>query len=100
MKPIDGSIALHNACHNKAQNIGFKSAEMLRLIPKAQINAIGRCSGHGGSWGVMKENFDTALKVGQPAIDLAITSETKAISLFLLFLVTTPSFINITRVMY
>jgi glycerol-3-phosphate dehydrogenase subunit C len=26
-----------------------------------------RCSGHGGSWGVMKENFEVALKVGKPA---------------------------------
>ena len=27
---------------------------------------IERCSGHGGSWGVMKENFEVALKVGKP----------------------------------
>jgi len=27
---------------------------------------IERCSGHGGSWGVMKENFDAAIKVGKP----------------------------------
>jgi glycerol-3-phosphate dehydrogenase subunit C len=25
-----------------------------------------RCSGHGGSWGVKKGNFQTALKVGRP----------------------------------
>ena len=27
---------------------------------------IERCSGHGGSWGVRKENFEIALKVGKP----------------------------------
>ena len=27
---------------------------------------IERCSGHGGSWGVMKENFEMALKIGRP----------------------------------
>ena len=27
---------------------------------------IERCSGHGGSWGIMKGNFDVALKVGKP----------------------------------
>ena len=27
---------------------------------------IERCSGHGGSWGVMKDNYEVALKVGRP----------------------------------
>ncbi len=27
---------------------------------------IERCSGHGGSWGVMKRHFETALKIGRP----------------------------------
>jgi glycerol-3-phosphate dehydrogenase subunit C len=41
---------------------------MLRLLPQAQdITVIERCSGHGGSWGVKKDNFETALKVGKPA---------------------------------
>ena len=39
---------------------------MLKLIPDTQLNVIERCSGHGGSWGIMKTNFDTALKVGKP----------------------------------
>ena len=30
------------------------------------MDAIERCSGHGGAWGVMKGNFETALKVGRP----------------------------------
>ena len=59
------NITVHLSCHSKAQNIGPKSAQMLRLIPNANIKVIDRCSGHGGSWGVKKENFDTALKVGR-----------------------------------
>ena len=43
-----------------------KAAEMLRLVPQPDLAVIERCSGHGGSWGVMKENFATALKVGKP----------------------------------
>jgi glycerol-3-phosphate dehydrogenase subunit C len=67
MQPLGGGVTLHIACHARAQNMGQKSAEMLRLLPEAQISVIERCSGHGGSWGVMKENFETALKVGKPA---------------------------------
>ena len=63
---IDGGVTLHLACHARAQNVGQKAAEMLRLVPDAEVSVIERCSGHGGSWGVMKENFDTALKIGKP----------------------------------
>jgi glycerol-3-phosphate dehydrogenase subunit C len=66
LRPLDGDVTLHLACHARAQNMGQKSAEMLRLLPQAQIGVIERCSGHGGSWGVMKDNFETALKVGKP----------------------------------
>jgi glycerol-3-phosphate dehydrogenase subunit C len=63
---LDGSVALHIACHARAQNMGHKAAEMMRLIPQSDIAVIERCSGHGGSWGVMRDNFATALKVGRP----------------------------------
>lgn len=63
---LDGGVSVHFACHARAQNMGPKAAEMLRLIPKIDVAIIERCSGHGGSWGVMKKNFETALKVGKP----------------------------------
>jgi glycerol-3-phosphate dehydrogenase subunit C len=64
---LEGGVALHMACHARAQNIGAKAAEMLRLLPEADVKVVERCSGHGGSWGVMKENFDVAIKVGRTA---------------------------------
>ncbi|MGD1879570.1 MAG: heterodisulfide reductase-related iron-sulfur binding cluster [Kiloniellaceae bacterium] len=64
---LEGGVALHMACHARAQNIGAKAAEMLRLLPEADVKVIERCSGHGGSWGVLKDNFDVAIKVGRPA---------------------------------
>jgi glycerol-3-phosphate dehydrogenase subunit C len=66
LQALPGGVSLHLACHARAQNMGQKAAEMLRLIPGAEIAVIERCSGHGGSWGVMKENFEIALKVGRP----------------------------------
>ena len=68
MKPLGGDVSIHLPCHARAQNIGHKAAEMLRLIPETKINIIERCSGHGGSWGVMKDNFQTALKQGKPVV--------------------------------
>jgi len=66
LQSLPGGVTLHLACHARAQNMGAKAAEMLRLLPDSEIAVIERCSGHGGSWGAMKENFDTALKVGKP----------------------------------
>ncbi len=58
-------VSLHNACHSRAQNIGFKAEEMLKFIPSLKISVVESCSGHGGSWGVKKETFPIALKVGK-----------------------------------
>ena len=67
MTPLDGGITVHLACHARAQNMGPKAAELLRLIPDADVDVVERCSGHGGSWGMMKDNFETAIKIGRPA---------------------------------
>jgi len=67
MQPLPGGVSLHLACHARAQNMGAKAAEMLRLLPQADLDVVERCSGHGGSWGVKKENFSVAMKVGRPA---------------------------------
>jgi glycerol-3-phosphate dehydrogenase subunit C len=64
---LPGGVTLHMACHARAQNMGQKAAEMLRLAPDADVAVVERCSGHGGSWGVMKGNFEVALKIGKPA---------------------------------
>lgn len=61
------SIAVHFACHARAQNMGPKAMEMLRLIPEAKPQLTERCSGHGGKWGIFTENFDRAVKIGKPA---------------------------------
>jgi glycerol-3-phosphate dehydrogenase subunit C len=47
--------------------MGAKSAELLRLIPDTKVDLIERCSGHGGTFGVMKETRPMAVKVGKPA---------------------------------
>ena len=69
---LSGGVSLHAACHARAQNMGHKAAELLRLIPDSDIDVIERCSGHGGSWGIMQDNFEVGLKVGKPAARQAV----------------------------
>jgi glycerol-3-phosphate dehydrogenase subunit C len=66
MQPMAEPVSIHIACHSRAQNMGQKGAELLRLIPEAKVTVIERCSGHGGAWGFKKANFEVALKVGKP----------------------------------
>ncbi len=80
LQPLDGGVAVHLACHARAQNMGAKAAEMLRLLPESDVAVIERCSGHGGSWGVMKENFETALKVGRPVAQQAVRHAKKYVA--------------------
>ncbi|MEL0105446.1 MAG: (Fe-S)-binding protein [Rhodospirillales bacterium] len=63
---LDGDVTVHIACHARAQNVGTKAAELLRLIPDTKVDVITRCSGHGGAWGVMKDTFEVGLKIGKP----------------------------------
>jgi len=59
-------VMLHIPCHARAQNQGRKAQELLQHLPHTPLQILERCSGHGGTWGYLKENFETALKVGRP----------------------------------
>ena len=68
-------VTVHLACHARAQNMGPKAAEMLKLIPDTPVDVIERCSGHGGTFGVVKPTHDVAVKVGRPVFRAANTQK-------------------------
>ena len=80
MTPLEGGVTVHLACHARAQNMGQKAAEMLRLLPDTKVSVIERGSGHGGSWGVFEENFATALKVGKPVVRQALRNASRFVA--------------------
>ena len=47
---------------------------MMRMIPECDVLVIEGCSGHGGSWGVMKDNFPVGMKIGEPVARQAADS--------------------------
>jgi glycerol-3-phosphate dehydrogenase subunit C len=73
LNPLPEGVTVHLACHARAQNMGPKAAEMLRLIPNTPVDVIERCSGHGGTFGVVKPTHDLAVKVGRPVFRTAKT---------------------------
>ena len=71
MTPLPEGVTVHLACHARAQNMGPKAAQMLKLIPDTPVDVIERCSGHGGTFGVVKPTHDLAVKVGRPVFRAA-----------------------------
>ncbi len=61
-----GKVAYHAACHQRVQNIGPKTREILSLVPDTEIISIERCSGHDGTYGVKKEFYEFSAKICRP----------------------------------
>lgn len=78
-QPLDAvSVTLHNACHARAQNVGFKARELLSVVPGLSVTIADRCSGHGGTWGFHQGHQDTAHRVGAPVVAAAAAAARSA----------------------
>ncbi|WP_293006359.1 heterodisulfide reductase-related iron-sulfur binding cluster [Nitrosomonas sp.] len=78
-KPL-GTVAYHVPCHQRVQNIGKKTRDILQLIPETTINTVERCSGHDGTWGVKSEHFTDSMKIGRPVFKQMAASDPDYIS--------------------
>jgi glycerol-3-phosphate dehydrogenase subunit C len=58
-------IAYQLPCHLKAQNMGTKSADVLRLTG-AEVETIEKCSAVDGTWGMKKEYFQLSMQLAEP----------------------------------
>ncbi len=61
-----GKVAYHVPCHQRVQNIGLKTKEVLQLIPDTEITVIERCSGHDGTYAVKSEFHEISMKICRP----------------------------------
>ena len=64
-----GKIAYHVPCHQRVQNIGLKTRDVLSLIPDTTIEVIERCSGHDGTYAVKSECHDISVKICRPVVN-------------------------------
>ena len=63
-----GSIFYQVACHQRVQNIGQVTKKILELVPNTDVEALERCSGHDGTYGVKKETHEIAIKIAAPIV--------------------------------
>jgi glycerol-3-phosphate dehydrogenase subunit C len=71
-KPV-GAVTYHVPCHLRAQNIGHKSADVLRAIPGASVDVVEKCSAVDGTWGFKKEYYELSMKLAKPLFDAVAT---------------------------
>jgi Fe-S oxidoreductase len=57
-----GRVAYHLPCHLKAQNIGFRSKQILGLVAD-EVLMLDACSGVDGTWGMKARYYDESLKI-------------------------------------
>jgi glycerol-3-phosphate dehydrogenase subunit C len=65
-----GKVVYQVPCHLKVQDIGFKSRDLLQLIPGAEVVTVERCTGHDGTWSMKTEYFPISMKVGKPVFEV------------------------------
>ena len=70
-----GKIAYHVPCHQRVQNIGLKTKEVLELVADTQVTPIERCSGHDGTYAVKVENYAFAKKICRPVVKRIVDGE-------------------------
>jgi Fe-S oxidoreductase len=63
-----GKVAWHVPCHQRVQNIGPKTRDVLALVPGTEIEIVERCSGHDGTYGVRAGTYDRSQKIARPVI--------------------------------
>lgn len=59
-----GKVLFQVACHLRALEVGYKSRELMALIPQTDIETVEACSGSDGSWSAKKENFPLSQQIG------------------------------------
>jgi len=58
------TITYHTPCHLRAQNIGLKSRDLMKLTG-AKIKLVQQCSGIDGMWGLRAENAELAIPMAK-----------------------------------
>jgi glycerol-3-phosphate dehydrogenase subunit C len=59
---VPESTTYHAPCHLRAQNVGLKSRDLMKLTG-TKLTLVAECSGIDGTWGLREENLEMSRKV-------------------------------------
>jgi Fe-S oxidoreductase len=72
-------ITYHTPCHLRAQNIGFKSRDLMKLTG-AKVKMVQQCSGIDGMWGFRAENEDISIPIAEKLGDMISKADGDAVA--------------------
>ncbi len=61
---VPEKVTYHAPCHLRAQNIGFKSRDLMKLTG-AKVKLVQQCSGIDGMWGFRAENEEISIPIAE-----------------------------------
>ncbi len=73
------TILWHAACHQRAQQIGPKSSQLMQLTG-AKVTVVERCSAIDGTWGLRAENLELAQRVAKPLMTKVSESDAQLVA--------------------
>jgi len=76
---IPATVTYHAPCHLRAQNVGLKSRDLLKLTG-AKVTLVQQCSGIDGAWGFRAENAAISLAIGGKLGELVRRADGEAVA--------------------
>jgi glycerol-3-phosphate dehydrogenase subunit C len=76
---VPATVTYHTPCHLKAQNVGLKSRDLIKLTG-AKVAIVQQCSGIDGMWGLRAENTGISVPVATKLADQIRRADSEVIS--------------------
>ena len=76
---VPASVTYHAPCHLRAQNVGFKSRDLIKLTG-TKVTVVAECSGIDGTWGLRAENIGIARGVAAKMRDAIVKAGSEIVA--------------------
>jgi glycerol-3-phosphate dehydrogenase subunit C len=63
-----GHVAYQMPCHLRAQNMGYKTRDVLQLVPGTRVSVVEKCTAMDGTWAMKKEYYPVSLQYARKAV--------------------------------
>ncbi len=64
-----GQVAYQMPCHLRAQNMGYKTRDVLQCVPGTRVTVVEKCTAMDGTWGMKKEFYPLSLGYAKKALE-------------------------------
>lgn len=76
---VPASITYHTPCHLRAQNIGLKSRDLMKLTGST-IKLVQQCSGIDGMWGLRAENAELSIPIAEKLGKMILVADSEVVA--------------------